>query len=99
MNEEVQEGKITEGSAVTKAMEELVKDVNALDDKVNALGSHLSQVLSPELTITEGTTTTANMPFPAPPAMSPVLQHILDASHHVGLIGRHVQRLTERLEV
>jgi hypothetical protein len=96
MNEEVQEGKV---SAVTKAMEDMVKDINALDDKVNALGSRLSQVLSPELTITEGACTTAHMPMPAAPAMSPVLQHILDASHLVGVIGRHVQHLTERLEV
>lgn len=102
--DEISEGNVSAGkaSAVTKAMEDLVKDINALDDAVNHLGRHLSQVLSPELTITEGTGAAMKTPsplMPEPPAMSPVLQHILDASHHVGVIGRSVQHLIERLEV
>jgi hypothetical protein len=93
MNEEVQEGKV---SAVTKEIEDLTKDINALDDKVNALGAHLSQVMSAELT--DSIENAKGVPTPMTTA-SPLLQKIEDASRHVGLIGKHVQRLTERLEV
>lgn len=88
MNEEVKV------SAVTKAMEDLEKDIGALHDKVNALSSHLNQVLSPELTITE------NKGGIAPKeSVSPLLEKIQDERDHVGLIGRYVQHLIERLEV
>ena len=93
MNEGVQEGKVC---AVTVAMEELTKDINALDDKVNALAAHLNQVLSPELTINENKG--ANPSLPQAP-VSPLLEHVKDADRHVGLIGHRVQRLMERLEV
>jgi len=83
-------------STVVKAMEELKKDISALDDRVNALGAHLNQVLSPELTINENK---GGNPSEPGPNVSPLLQHLQDASRHVGLIGRHVQSLMERLEV
>jgi hypothetical protein len=82
--------------AINKAMEDLTKDINALDDKVNALQSHLNQVLCPELTITENMAGSATPP--EPPA-SPLLQHMQGAIHCIGVIGRRVQRMIDRLEV